>query len=168
MRRVLLRGGMCPLPIFCRDRAPKFVWAHMAKRMHQIMQIGFKNWFFPYFWECTSPSDTLCTHPTGAKVLLVLNLGAPSYKKSWIYPCHSKGSRKETSGAPNWLGGGGGGEGDILQLCSRGPKLMTTPGYAPGCDIISHSGLKKKKKKKQGTNKRHGHYGLDSCLTWCP
>ena len=38
-----------------------------------------------------------------------------------------RGTRKETSGVPNWqgVGWGRGDEGDILQLCSRVPKLMT-------------------------------------------
>ena len=39
---------------------------------------------FLCFWEGTSPSDTLV--PTGAEVLSVLDLGAPSFKKSWIRP----------------------------------------------------------------------------------
>ena len=44
---VILRGGFrggrtqhAPPLFFCRDRAPDFVWAPQAKRMHQIMQ----NW----------------------------------------------------------------------------------------------------------------------------
>ena len=35
--------------IFCRDRAPDFVWAPQAKRMHQIMQIDFENYNFCLF-----------------------------------------------------------------------------------------------------------------------
>ena len=32
--------------IFCRDKAPDFVWGSKAKRMHQIEQINFENYLF--------------------------------------------------------------------------------------------------------------------------
>ena len=39
-------GGRRSPSIFCRDRAPDFVWSHQAKRMHQIVYIDFKNYIF--------------------------------------------------------------------------------------------------------------------------
>ena len=39
------RGGACRQhpSIFCRDRAPDFVWAPQVKRMHQIVRIDSQN-----------------------------------------------------------------------------------------------------------------------------
>ena len=40
-----LEGGAsaCAPSIFCRDKAPDFVWVPQAKRMHQIVGIDFEN-----------------------------------------------------------------------------------------------------------------------------
>ena len=82
------------------------------KIMHQISRIGIQNWNFSPLLRGHIPIRHPLTHPSGAEVLLVLNFGAPSYKKLLDPPCHSsvsaQGSRKETSGVPNWRGGGWG------------------------------------------------------------
>ena len=77
--------GVRPLYFFCRDRVPDFVWAPQAKRMHQIVQINLENYKFSPLLRGHIP----LRHPpvlTGTEVLSVLNLGAPSFKKSWIRP----------------------------------------------------------------------------------
>ena len=137
-----------PPSYFCRDRASEFVWAPYAKTMHQLNWLQKLNFFSTF--EGAHPPQTPpvpiplrhpCTHPKGAEVLLVLNLGAPAYKKSWIRPCHSSVSgfqERNFRGAKLTEG-----RGNILQLCYRAPKLMThchpppppdglPPRYTPG------------------------------------
>ena len=67
-----------------------------------------KQSYFKIFFSTSQGAHplrhTLYTHPTGAEVLLVLNLGAPSLKKKLNPPLPFKrkqNSRRETSGAPN-------------------------------------------------------------------
>ena len=83
-----LEGGRSrhvPPLFFCRDRMPDFVWAPQAKRMHHIVRIDFENYNFSLLLRGHIP----LRHPvpTCTEVLSVLNLGAPSFKKSWIGPC---------------------------------------------------------------------------------
>ena len=80
-------GGGCP-SILSRDRAPDFVWAPKAKRMHQIMQINFKKYIFSTFEGGTSPSDIPCPCKQ-VLVLSVHNLGAPFLKKKNLDPLES-------------------------------------------------------------------------------
>ena len=102
-----------------------------------------------WLWKLHSFSTSESAHPpqtptvsTGAKVLLVLNSGAPSppfFFYSWIRPCQlspSRGSREEILGAPNWWRGGvratffnfaSGCQNESL----AGPLGVQSPGYAP-------------------------------------
>ena len=85
--------------IFCRDRAPDFVWAPQ----HRILNTYFEILCTPRkknaphrancLWKLQFFSASQGAHPpqtppipTGAKVLSVFDLGAPSFKKSWIRP----------------------------------------------------------------------------------
>ena len=77
--------------IFCRDRAPDFVWAPRAKRMHQIVWIDFENYNFSLLLRGHIPPQTPPVS-TGAEVLSVLNFSALSFKKSWISPWLSPGN----------------------------------------------------------------------------
>ena len=90
--QVGMRLGTWPgveLEDFCRDRAPDFVWAPQAKRMHQVVQIDFENYIFsPLLRGGTSLSDTPIS--TSAEALTVLDLGATSLKKFWICLCWLK------------------------------------------------------------------------------
>ena len=79
--------------------------------IYQIAQIGLKIDLSPYFWGDTSSSDTPCTNPTCAKVLLVLHLGTfppPCYKKNpRSAPAiqASAGLQERNFRVPNWGGG---------------------------------------------------------------
>ena len=54
--------------IFCRDKAPDFVWVPQAKRMHQIVRIDFENCNFSSLLRGHIPLRHNPV-PTGAKVL---------------------------------------------------------------------------------------------------
>ena len=86
--------------------------------MHQIARIGFKMKNFLHFRGGTSPSDTPCTHPTGAEVLLVLNLGT---QKSWIRPCRSSGAEV------------------VLVLDLGAPLIKKNPGSVPAFQAVSRA-----------------------------
>ena len=61
------------------------MWVPQAKRMHQIVRIDFESYFFSTT-EGAHSSQTPPVSTDAAEVLPVLNLGAPSFKKSWIGP----------------------------------------------------------------------------------
>ena len=52
------------------------------------MQIDFENYIFFSASEGAHPPQTPPV-PTDVEGLSGLNLGAPSFEKSWIHPCHS-------------------------------------------------------------------------------
>ena len=67
--------------IFCRDRGPYFVGVPQAKRMHQIVRSDFENYHLYPLLRGAHPPQIPLVH-TGAEALSILNLGAPSFKKS--------------------------------------------------------------------------------------
>ena len=70
-----------------------FVWAPQTKWMHQIVQIDFENCKIFSASEGVHPPQTPLV-PTGVKVLSVINLGAPSFKKILDPPLYGQNLTK--------------------------------------------------------------------------
>ena len=135
-RRAPFMCGMRPSLFFVDIRRLSLFGRLRQKRMLQISRIGLTNWIFLHFWGGTSPSDTPCTHPTGAQILLVLHFGPPYppvIKKILDPPLPFKrkqGSRRETSERQIDQGGGWRRHSSILvQGAKSNDSLPPPPGW---------------------------------------
>ena len=125
-----IRCEVPPLPHFCSDRAPEFVWAPQPKIVHQIVRIDFEKYiFFSTSEQGAHPPQTPRPHRCRRSVSPYF--GCPSYKKAGSatpLPFKRKQGRP-IQGVK--LTEGGAGLGRHCQLCLK--LIITRP---PVADLL--------------------------------
>ena len=80
-------GGTHPLYFF-EEMGHLTLCGHLKQnKMSQIVHIYFENYIYPLLLRGHITPQTPPV-PTGAKILSVLNLDTPFFRKFWIHPCH--------------------------------------------------------------------------------